>query len=378
MKKKKIKFTPIIILLVLICLVFGTLAIFKDEFKKDLIDETNVPNNDKEDVQELSVTFTLAGNVLINSNMWTDTRNNDGSYNYKYVFEDLNNIMKKSNLNLYTQQSIIGGKELGSSYGYDYNSPIDVGNEMLNIGFNMVSLASYHSYDKGMTGINNSLNYWNEKNIVYSGINNSSETKSNNIIEKNGIKIGLLSYTLNTDENILENYAVNIYSEEKVKNDYDNLKKNVDIVIVSIDWSNSINDITEQQEDIVNYLSNLGVNIVVGNNSNSILPIKTVNNTLVCYSLGNLLSGHSSIDSRISAMVDFELKIKRTDDNDEISYNDINVLLTYAYNNYGNEYKVIPFSKIQDELQDYTTYYEKYKKLLIDNNSDINIYSIGA
>ena len=163
-----------------------------------------------------------------------------------------------------------------------------------------------------------------------------------------------------------------------MKNDYDNLKKNVDIVIVSIDWSNSINDITEQQENIVNYLSNLGVNIVVGNNSNSILPIKIVNNTLVCYSLGNLLSGHSSIDSRISAMVDFELKIKRTDDNDEISYNDINVLLTYAYNNYGNEYKVIPFSKIQDELQDYTTYYEKYKKLLIDNNSDINIYSIGA
>ena len=112
----------------------------------------------------------MGGNVLVNSNMWYDTMLADGKYEFNDVVVSLNDIMKKSSINFYAQQSIVGGNELGLSMYYDYNSPTDVVDAMKGIGFNMMSLASYHSYDRGLTGITNSVNYLNSKDIVYSGV----------------------------------------------------------------------------------------------------------------------------------------------------------------------------------------------------------------
>lgn len=379
MKKRKIKKTPFIVLLSLICIIFGSLYFFKGYFKKDVEDTDDGDVVNKEPVaKEYTVSFTLGGNVLVNSNMWYDTKSEDGKYDFNYVTEDLNDIMKKSNINFYFQQSIVGGSDLGLSAYYNYNSPFDVIDSLSNLGFNAVSLGSYHAYDKGINGIQNSINYLKEKNMIYSGVSDTLENRlKNNIITKNGLKIALLSYTTQTDEIVSENYAVNIYSDELVKSDIESIKEDVDIIMVSIDWSNiKTSEVTDEQKRIANYLSDLGVNIVVGNTSYTIQPIEVIGDTIVCYSLGNLLSGHIAIDSRISAMVDFKIKVSKLDDNTEIDFEDINVLLTYAYNTGNTNYKIIPFTKLSTELANYKAYYEKYNDLLSVDNL-ISVYPIG-
>ena len=55
----------------------------------------------------------------------------------------------------------------------------------------------------------------------------------------------------------------------------------------------------------------------------------------------------------------------------------INVLLTYAYNTNGTNYKVIPFTKLSTELANYKSYYEKYSSLLTSSNDKIKVYPIG-
>ena len=175
-----------------------------------------------------------------------------------------------------------------------------------------------------------------------------------------------------------EEYAVKKYSDEVAKKDIEELKQKVDVIMVSIDWNNlNSTAVTEEQKRVAEYLSNLGVNIIVGNTSYTIQPIEMVNNTLVCYSLGNLLSGHYSVDSRISSIIDFNLKITKLGEKTTIEFEDINVLLTYAYNRGGIQYKIIPFTKITNELLNYKTYYEKYKKLLTENNEKVKLYEIG-
>lgn len=381
MRKKKVKKWPLIIVLFLICIVFGSLYVFDGFFEQKDLSDKNPDTLEKEEpkAKEYSTTFTLGGNVLVNSNMWYDTLSADGVYEFDIVFEYLNDIMKKSNINYYSQQSIIGGKDLGLSINYRYNSPTDVVDSLSKIGFNMVSLASYHSYDKGLVGIQNSIKYLNEKEIIYSGVNAQENVDSNkNIITKNGLKIGLLSYTTGTDEVVVENYAVNIYSDEKAKNDIDKIKNEVDVIMVSIDFSNvkSI-EVSDEQKRIAKYLSEQGVNIVVGNTSYTVQPIEIIGETLVCYSLGNLLSGHIAIDSRISAMVDFKLKIVEQNNKKTVSFEDINILLTYAYNYNNTGYKVIPFTKLTTELPNYKSYYEKYENLLSTEENKIKFYPIG-
>lgn len=380
MRRQKRSKRPFILLLSLIIMIFGSLYLFKGFFKKDngTNDNNDNDNNIVENVKERSITFTLAGNVLLNAEMWYDTAS-DGQYNFEYVFEDINNIMKKSNVNFYTQQSILGGKDLGLTSYTNFNTPYDTATELAKVGFNTISLASYHANDRGVQGITNAINFLNENKISYSGISlNEEDRLKNSIIEKNGIKVALLGYTMGSTIATNNTYSVSIYSEEQVKKDYDAIKDQADIIMVAIDYSNNRSlEVTEQEKTIANYLANLGVDIVIGNTGYSVQPIEKINNTLVFYSLGNMLSGHSLIDNKISAIVDFKYTIKEKDGNIEKNYDDINVLLTYAYSLNGVNYKVVPFTKIQTELNDYKIYYEKYNKLLTENNKNVKLYPIG-
>ena len=385
MRRQKRSKRPFILLLSLIIMIFGSLYLFKGFFKKDNgtndnIDNDNNNNNNNivENVKERSITFTLAGNVLLNAEMWYDTAS-DGQYNFEYVFEDINNIMKKSNVNFYTQQGILGGKDLGLTSYTNFNTPYDTATELAKVGFNTISLASYHANDRGVQGITNAINFLNENKISYSGISlNEEDRLKNSIIEKNGIKVALLGYTTGLTIATNNTYSVSIYSEEQVKKDYDSIKDQADIIMVAIDYSNNRSlEVTEQEKTIANYLANLGVDIVIGNTGYSVQPIEKINNTLVFYSLGNMLSGHSLTDNKISAIVDFKYTIKEKGGNIEKNYDDINVLLTYAYSLNGVNYKVVPFTKIQTELNDYKIYYEKYNKLLTENNKNVKLYPIG-
>lgn len=382
MRRQKRSKRPFILLLSLIIMIFGSLYLFKGFFKKDngTNDNNDNDNNNNivENVKERSITFTLAGNVLLNAEMWYDTAS-DGQYNFEYVFEDINNIMKKSNVNFYTQQGILGGKDLGLTSYTNFNTPYDTATELAKVGFNTISLASYHANDRGVQGITNAINFLNENKISYSGISlNEEDRLKNSIIEKNGIKVALLGYTMGSTIATNNTYSVSIYSEEQVKKDYDSIKDQADIIMVAIDYSNNRSlEVTEQEKTIANYLANLGVDIVIGNTGYSVQPIEKINNTLVFYSLGNMLSGHSLTDNKISAIVDFKYTIKEKGGNIEKNYDDINVLLTYAYSLNGVNYKVVPFTKIQNELNDYKIYYEKYNKLLTENNKNVKLYPIG-
>lgn len=382
MRRQKRSKRPFILLLSLIIMIFGSLYLFKGFFKKDngTNDNNDNDNNNNivENVKERSITFTLAGNVLLNAEMWYDTAS-DGQYNFEYVFEDINNIMKKSNVNFYTQQGILGGKDLGLTSYTNFNTPYDTATELAKVGFNTISLASYHANDRGVQGITNAINFLNENKISYSGISlNEEDRLKNSIIEKNGIKVALLGYTMGSTIATNNTYSVSIYSEEQVKKDYDSIKDQADIIMVAIDYSNNRSlEVTEQEKTIANYLANLGVDIVIGNTGYSVQPIEKINNTLVFYSLGNMLSGHSLTDNKISAIVDFKYTIKEKDGNIEKNCDDINVLLTYAYSLNGVNYKVVPFTKIQTELNDYKIYYEKYNKLLTENNKNVKLYPIG-
>lgn len=383
MRRQRRSKIPFIFLLSLIIMIFGSLYLFKGFFKKDngTNDNNDNDNNNNivENVKERSITFTLAGNVLLNAEMWYDTAS-DGQYNFEYVFEDINNIMKKSNVNFYTQQGILGGKDLGLTSYTNFNTPYDTATELAKVGFNTISLASYHANDRGVQGITNAINFLNENKISYSGISlNEEDRLKNSIIEKNGIKVALLGYTMGLTIATNNTYLVSIYSEEQVKKDYDSIKDQVDIIMVAIDYSNNRSlEVTEQEKTIANYLANLGVDIVIGNTGYSVQPIEKINNTLVFYSLGNMLSGHSLTDNKISAIVDFKYTIKEKGGNIEKNYDDINVLLTYAYSLNGVNYKVVPFTKIQTELNDYKIYYEKYNKLLTENNKNVKLYPIGG
>ena len=301
-------------------------------------------------------------------------------------------IVSKYDLAYYNQETILGGSDIGVSSYPSFNSPYEVGDAMIDAGFNLVSLATNHTLDRGEKAILNSRKYWDSKKeeVMAVGSYASYEDKDKiDIREVNGIKYTLLNYTYGTNGIPVpsgKDYLVNIwpvtgvnptndskYQEYKknVKQDIEKVRDKVDLLMVAMHWGIEYQDTPNNyQEDAAKYLSSLGVDIIIGAHPHVVQPVTWVDDTLVIYSLGNFLSAHEVVNmaNRIGLMTSVDVTLK--DNKLELSNLNNELLYTYYTSGY-KDFKIIPFSKMNsDYLSNYIDVYNKYKKFVtnLDNN----------
>ena len=106
----------------------------------------------KEKIKKMSLV--AVGDCLIHDSIYMDAKTGDNTYDFSKILENVEPLIQDYDLKYYNQESIIGGKDLGLSNYPMFNSPDEIGDGMVDIGFNMVSLANNHSLDKGEKGIN--------------------------------------------------------------------------------------------------------------------------------------------------------------------------------------------------------------------------------
>ena len=318
----------------------------------------------------------MVGDALIHSSVFQAARMNDGSYDFKPMLELIKPISSKYDLVYYNQETILGGPELGYSNYPRFNSPYEVGDAFLDAGFNMVSLATNHTMDKGEAGVLNSVNYWKSKQdkVVYSGQWSSFEEREediNKIYEKNGIKYAFFSYT--TWTNGLETprgkeYLNNVYSDSLAASDIQKVRDKVDVVIVAMHWGNEYwLGTSSDQERIAQFLSEQGVDIIIGAHPHVVEPVEYINNgkTYVIYSLGNFISDQEG-NERLTGLM-MTLKITKDidlEDNVTISVVEPKAELIYTkvYYNGRRNFKVYPYPQLTDSLlANHNGLYEKYK-----------------
>lgn len=85
-----------------------------------------------------------------------------------------------------------------------------------------------------------------------------------------------------------------------------------DVQMVSMHWGNEYQtEPTQEQEDLANYLNELGVEVVIGSHPHVIEPAKIIKgknqNTLVYYSLGNYTSAQDMDITMVGGMASFTL-----------------------------------------------------------------------
>ena len=125
------------------------------------------------------MSLVAVGDALIHAALYLDASTGNNTYDFSYMFTDIEPLIKDYDLKYYNQETIIGGKDLGVSHYPRFNSPDEIAENLVDIGFNMVSLANNHTLDKGEEGILYSVDYWENKNIVFSGQSSSCEERSN-------------------------------------------------------------------------------------------------------------------------------------------------------------------------------------------------------
>ncbi|MCI6266853.1 MAG: CapA family protein, partial [Erysipelotrichaceae bacterium] len=167
--KRKLKFGNIFItisLTVLCGLVFVYLTgIFNEQkFLEDGNEATEKIEEPKEENYEVSMV--MVGDNLIHSSIYKDAMTSDGNYDFTKMYELIKPIVSEYDIAYYNQETILGGKELGVNDYPTFNSPQEVGDAMIDAGFNLVSLASNHTMDSGERAVLASRQYWDSKEDV--------------------------------------------------------------------------------------------------------------------------------------------------------------------------------------------------------------------
>ena len=397
-KKDKVLRIFIVLIILIIGIYFG--------YNKLLNNHNNISSDSKVNVDDnnhsTSISLIMAGDNLINDKLYNAAKKDDGSYDFKSMYSYIKDIVKNYDLAYYNQETILGGSEIGVSSYPAFNSPYEVGDATIDTGFNLVSLATNHTLDRGEKAIINSLNYWNNKsNVLTSGsyLSNNDRNKVN-IKEVNNITYTMLNYTYGTNGIKVpegKEYLVNIWPctgnnpdndtkyqeyKEVVKEDILRVRDKVDLLIVAMHFGVEYTHVpTKYQIDMAEFLSSLGVDIIIGTHPHVIMPITYINDTLVIYSLGNFLSAQdTNNDYNTTVGLLSSIKITKNidkDNNFSIKLSDLNNELIYTTNKDG--YKIIPFSNpdIKDYLNDYERVYNKYANIVRSIDSSININSLS-
>ena len=194
-KKKLLRFIFIIALIILL----SGIIIYKFGNKNN-----NVKEDIKEEVKENDkISLIMVGDNLIHDKIYKEARKNANynGYDFKPMYENIKKIVSNYDIGYYNQETILGGSDIGVSSYPAFNSPYEVGNDMIDAGFNLVSLATNHTLDRGEKAVLSSRNYWNNKsNVLAVGSYSSAEERNEvHILKKNNITYTMLNYTYGTN-----------------------------------------------------------------------------------------------------------------------------------------------------------------------------------
>lgn len=278
------------------------------------------------------VTLIMVGDVLLHTPVAKSGVQRNGSYDFTALFENVKDEIAAADLALVNQEVIIGGAALGITGYPSFNAPYELGDALVEAGFDVVLHATNHTLDKGKKGVTNCLSFWAEQypQITVLGINESQEAQDYNIFvyEQEGIRIAVLNYTYGTNGIPMPSgmpYAVNLLEEKKVAADIEKAKTMSDFIIVCPHWGTEY-QLTPSAEQVrwTQFFLEKGVDLVIGTHPHVIEPIEWVrddngNEMLVYYSLGNFVnwtssSGKGIANRMVGGMA--EVTIARTPDGD--------------------------------------------------------------
>ena len=361
MKKRMSIFLAVIIVIDIIAL--GVIFLSKDSSRPDI--STGVaPNSNGEITQQVElfsrVTFAAVGDNLIHDTVYEQAaaRSSNG-YDFTDAYERIADYIAEPDVAILNQETIISTEHNVSSYPM-FNSPVEVGEEMLEIGFDVFNIATNHSLDCGEKGLVSAINFWKSKNAVTCGAYLNADDMSNiPVNEVNGVKIAYLGFTesanglsLPQDSDVI---LVRAADESLLQQRIIKAKEVADVVIVSAHWGNEYtHEPTDAQRELAEKLAMWGADVIIGTHPHVIQPVEYITNrdgrkTLVAYSLGNFISAQNRGPRMLGGMLNFEVVKNNT--TGEIALENVKFSGVVTHFGYGcSNIRVYPLEAYTEEL----------------------------
>lgn len=308
-----------------------------------------------------TVNIKMVGDCLIHSSLYKSAEQSPGLYNFDSMFGHVKNDIESADIAIINQETIFTAN-INDYSGYPmFGSPIEVGIAEANAGFNIVCHATNHTIDKGIQGIEDTLQFWNENypEIGILGIHNNEDESDIYYKETNGINFAFVNYTYGL--NGLESrrtgkeYIVDMLTDNDIEETLSEAEENSDMTIailhVGTEYVYEPTDYAKQQVD--KFIDN-GADIVICAHPHVIEPyeMRTTDNGnkgLVYYSLGNFISAQDEYPRVLGGMADITITKTTYNNESTIEITDYTMipLVTHQERGYYTTYKLEDYT---DEL----------------------------
>lgn len=325
--------------------------------KHEIIEEIPEPI----EPEVFSVNIKMVGDCLIHETLYNQARQDDGSYNFDYMFVNVKNDIETADIAIINQETIFVNDESKFS-GYPmFGSPVDVGTAEVNAGFDIIAHATNHTIDKGLQGITDTITFWNDNYsyIDYLGIHSSAEESDIVYKEVNNISFGFVNYTygLNGLESrrIGNEYVVDMLTDDDVEYSIREAKENSEIVIAILHvGAEYVYTPTDYAQEQVDKCIDAGADIIICAHPHVVEPYEirvteSGNEGLVYYSLGNFISAQDKLPRVIGGMADITINKTIYNGEETVEITEYNMIPLITHQERGN-YTTYKLEDYSDEL----------------------------
>jgi poly-gamma-glutamate synthesis protein (capsule biosynthesis protein) len=269
---------PIYIVVIIFTFTFGIYLAISQRLNNASESSYNLEKVKEESKVSKKVSLLAFGDVMLDRQVRTFMNKNG----LDYPFSHIGSFMSSSDITFVNLEGAItsspsktsGVKNADLVFTFDTKTaPL-----LAKYGVDIVSLANNHSYNFGISGLNET-----KQNLIEAGVKffgdpfNKSEISS--IVEVDGFKIAFIGY----HEFYNQDYSF-VLEEIREK------KTTSDFVVVSPHWGQEYyTKIPASNQELAREFIDAGANLVLGTHPHVIQPIEIYNNGVIFYSLGNFI-----------------------------------------------------------------------------------------
>jgi poly-gamma-glutamate capsule biosynthesis protein CapA/YwtB (metallophosphatase superfamily) len=292
---KKIGFFFVIISVLLGCSLHAEIPV--TERVQKAADESRLVN---------CVTITAIGDIMVHGaqlkSAWDDGTQ---SYDFEPIFSQVKDLLSAADLTIGNLETTLPGREeLYSGYPR-FGAPDALAAALKEAGVDILNTANNHACDKGERGLVRTIKVLDEYGLLHLGTyenRNTYETQHILMVERNHIKIALLSYTYGTNDIALPagTYLGLIDPQQMTEDIRLARTQDPDFIICLLHWGTEYERYpSESQKAMIAFLFSEGVDVVLGSHPHVLQPFELQSVTdrygatrphLVIYSLGNFIS----------------------------------------------------------------------------------------
>lgn len=370
MNNKAVKIFLSVILAVV--LIFGVVAVVQSVRNGDAPEavsaaategaSTEAPEPETQAPKTVTLQFLSVGDNLIHDGIYEQAQKRAGGsgYDFSFCYERVKDTVQKADIATINQETIIAESYQPSGYPL-FNSPTELGDEVVKTGFDVVSMANNHMLDKTTKGLQEAIEFWDSKEgVAHTGAyKDEADLETVEYIEKDGIKIGLVGVTQYTNGLSLpkDSPMKILYTsdtaaiEKKIKA----AAASCDMVLVNAHWGSEYTTTPSQdQRNLAAKMARWGADVIIGHHPHVLQPVEWIDNadgsrTLVAYSLGNFISQQNTAARVIGGMLHYSVTVDKSSGAVTVSDVKLEPIVTH-YVSGSHDVQIYPLSQYSDTL----------------------------